>query len=79
MTQTPGVRRFGNGWKAVQRDEKRHIVWECIHVHRNRDMSTFTSGVSAHDCACGVTGEQWDAKMRREHEYYVQHINRRFY
>ncbi|HXF73960.1 MAG TPA: hypothetical protein VNO79_15290 [Actinomycetota bacterium] len=33
----PSYRRTSTGWAGVLRDERGLIVWECPHVHRNRD------------------------------------------
>jgi hypothetical protein len=46
---TVSTRKVGNFYKGVLRDGKT-IVWECGHLHRNRDMSP---GIrqSARDCA----------------------------
>lgn len=61
---TPSVKKFGSGWMAVRRNERDRIVWECQHEHRNRDASTAVSGMSALDCARGVTAESLPAVIR---------------
>jgi hypothetical protein len=38
-------------WKGVIKDNNGQIIWECCHVHHNREQSTNTNGKSAKDCA----------------------------
>lgn len=53
----PGVRASyraaGLHWRGVVRIERR-VVWECPHVHRNRDTSSLTNGQAATTCARGA-------------------------
>jgi len=61
------VMKSGDCWKGAIRDERDKIVWFCEHEHVNRDASTRKSGMSALDCAHGVTPETLEkCILRRE-------------
>jgi len=67
-----GTRKAGSLYVGVIRDGG-HIVWECSHLHRNRDMSP---GVrqSARDCAA-LTALNWNEHGGSHNRITPLHLN----
>lgn len=54
-TIRPSYRKAGHaGWRGALRDASGRIVWECEHVHRNRDQGS---------SACQCAGAEWTRRF----------------
>lgn len=38
-------------WSGAVRDASGAVVWQCLHLHRNRDSGSVSRGPSAKECA----------------------------